>query len=255
MRKRPKKKIEQPVDEVEMWLISYADMMTLIACFFILMMAFANYDPVGFNIKAEKLSQAFRKDKFKSSSMELNQLQEEIASHPQVKQFSKITMQDGALIVTFSGSVLFQAGSYKIEKHMSPIMDAMIDLIKNNDPNYRIIISGHSDSSQIEKDELLGSEWLMSMARSTAIVERFLYFGFSPENLVAVGHGPTRPTVPRKTKDGKWIKENQSINRRVIVKILRPKDKSQKKVKLGLGVYFNSDANEQTDQEVIDQSY
>ena len=35
-------------DESEAWLVSYADMMTLIACFFILMMAFANFDPIGF---------------------------------------------------------------------------------------------------------------------------------------------------------------------------------------------------------------
>lgn len=50
-----------PVEEEggEGWLVSYADLMTLIACFFILMMAFANYDPVGFNKKAKEISKHF----------------------------------------------------------------------------------------------------------------------------------------------------------------------------------------------------
>ena len=42
-----KRKFDPP-DEEELWLVSYADMMTLVACFFILMMAFANYEPAGF---------------------------------------------------------------------------------------------------------------------------------------------------------------------------------------------------------------
>ena len=68
--------------EEEVWLISYADMMTLIACFFILMMAFANYDPAGFNKKAIELSKSFNKDKYKSSEIKMKELMEELVKHP-----------------------------------------------------------------------------------------------------------------------------------------------------------------------------
>lgn len=66
------------------WLVSYADMMTLIACFFILMMAFANYDPAGFNKKAIELSKSFNKDKYKSSELKMKELMEEVSKHPEI---------------------------------------------------------------------------------------------------------------------------------------------------------------------------
>lgn len=55
------KKFEQ-ADEGEAWLTSYADMITLIACFFILMTAFANFDPIEFQEKGEQLSPVSKTD-------------------------------------------------------------------------------------------------------------------------------------------------------------------------------------------------
>ena len=68
------------------WIVSYADMMTLIACFFILMMAFANYEPAGFTRKTKEIAKHFNKDKYKSSDTKLTQIQEEIAMHPELKK-------------------------------------------------------------------------------------------------------------------------------------------------------------------------
>src|SRR5690554_801919 len=113
------------------WVVSYADMMTLIACFFILMMAFANYDPIGFNIKAEKLSQSFRKDKYKSSTMKFTEITEEIARH-ELKDRTKISMKDSELVVKFSSSVMFENGQAQLNKDVQEVVDSLIDIIKVN---------------------------------------------------------------------------------------------------------------------------
>jgi flagellar motor protein MotB len=53
--------IEEDSDDSEGWLISYADMMTLVACFFILMTTFANYDTSTFEVVAKEVKKTFQR--------------------------------------------------------------------------------------------------------------------------------------------------------------------------------------------------
>lgn len=221
-------------DEESGWLTSYADMMTLIACFFILMMAFANYDPAGFSRKTEEISKHFNKDKYKSSWTKMRYLQEEISAHPELKNKMKISMRDGDLTLTFSGSVIFEEDQSALSTQSKLIIDSLVDIIKSDDINYRIIVEGHTSD---KKSKLFSSNWSLSTARSASVIERFEYFGFAPENLVATGHADTIPLVPNINESGTPIEENRRMNNRTIIKVLRPKSDISK-VKLGFGIYF-----------------
>lgn len=222
------------------WLLSYADMMTLIACFFILMMAFANYDPTGFTKKTIEVSKHFNKDKYKNSETKMKQLQEEIAKHPELKKMTKTSIVDNRLAITFSGSALFDRGQYDLNENTRFILDALIDLIKVKDSNYRVLVEGHTDNQPLEKKSPFTSNWALSGARAASVVQRFEYFGFDPLNLVAIGLADTKPIVPNEDERGEPIPENLKLNRRVIIKVLEPLDKS-KLVRLGLGAYFEKD--------------
>lgn len=222
------------------WLISYADMMTLIACFFILMMAFANYDPVGFTKKTIEVSKHFNKDKYKHSETKMTQLQEEIASHPELIKMLKTSIIDDKLIISFSGSALFNRGQYEISEDTKFVLDALIDLIKVKDSNFRVLIEGHTDNQPIAKDGPFSSNWALSGARAASVVHRFEYFGFDPRNLVAIGLADTKPLVPNDDEKGNPIPANLKINRRVIIKVLNPIN-PKSKIKMGLGIYFEND--------------
>lgn len=224
-------------DTGDSWLISYADMMTLIACFFILMMAFANYDPVGFQKKAEEVSKHFHKDKYKTSELELEHLREELSTHPEIKKFTKVSIKDGALVLSFSGSVLFPSGSHTVNEDIAPVVDSMIDLIKVKDPNYRILVEGHTDNQKLGAGSPFENNWALSGARAASIVGRFERFGFEPKNLVSLGYGDTRPLAPNEDSKGRPLIDNMNLNRRVVIKVLVPKVKSDN-VKMGLGIYF-----------------
>ena len=239
--KKPKRVFDKPADEGELWLVSYADMMTLIACFFILMMAFANYDPVGFNIKAEQMTKHFRKEKYKSSEDPLTELQEEMTMHPELSKKTKVSLINSELIISFSGSVLFSASSYELNPEMSPYLDAMIDLIKTKNDQFHIIIEGHSSSSVNQQDQLLGSSYLVAAARANTVLERFLYFGFNPKQIVTISYGPHQNALPTTSASGEVSEENVSLNRRVIIKVLRPREAKQD-LKLGLGIYFKNES-------------
>ena len=61
---------------------------------------------------------------------------------------------------------------------------------------------------------------------------------FDPLDLKLLGLGSTEPLAPNRDEDGTPILENQMMNRRVVIKVLIPSD-IKRKIKLGLGVYFD----------------
>ncbi len=221
------------------WLVSYADMMTLICCFFILMMALANYEPVGFTKKVQELSKHFNVDKYKSSDVKLTTLTDEVASHPKLQKMTKISKKDERLIVSFSGTILFKNDLYELNDEMLSQLDALIDLIKTRDDSYKILIEGHTSNLPISKKSLI-SKWHLSSLRASAVAQRFAFFGFNNKNIVPIGRGSTEPILANQDKFGENIKENIVLNDRVEIKILESKEveTTEKKRKLGLGVYF-----------------
>lgn len=231
--------IEEQEESGDGWLVSYADMMTLIACFFILMMAFANFDPVGFQQKAEKVSQAFNKGKWKSSDIELSQLNDEIARHPTLKEMMKITLNDSELVITFSGSVLFKESETNLTPSLQSSLDTLVDIIRTKDANFQIIIEGHSDPFEYQKSKGLTSPWEIAAIRASKVIERFEYLGFSSRNLVALSKGESNPVVENIDSNGNKIEQNLLQNRRVVIKIAKQLKDNKKKIKLGLGVYIN----------------
>lgn len=229
-----------PADEGEGWLVSYADLMTLVACFFILMVSFADFSKKEeFAIKTREIAKHFNKDKYLTSEQRLRYLEQELARHPELKNKTKISLKDSELVVIFSGSILFDEGQYSIPPESLKTLDSLIDIIKTENSEYRILIEGYADDLLAKNP--FKNAWTLSGARSSSVAERFEYFGFIKENITPIGKGDTFKLVESNDKFGNRIEANARINRRVVVKILEPIYK--KKIKLGLGVYFE-DAKE-----------
>lgn len=240
-----RRKVEQE-EGAELWLLSYADMMTLVACFFILLIAFANFDPVGFQEKVEVVSKHFRKEKFKTSEIKLKVLLEEIVKHPELKDMTKVSIKDSSLVITFSGSVLFDTNTAVINPDVISTLDNMIDIIKSFDPNYRILVEGHTDNQPPPKTVGFLNNWAFGGARAAAVLERFEVAGFDPRRLTSISAADTKPIEPFFDDEGNIIAENAKLNRRVVIKVVQPLKKG-KNVKLGLGVYFDDST-----QDVLD---
>jgi chemotaxis protein MotB len=229
-------KQEQEEDESGAWLMSYADMMTLIACFFILLIAFANFDPVGFSIQTQEIANHFNRDKNKPSKTNHELIMEELAMHPELIEKLKVSIKDNELIMTFSGSALFEDQDHNLSEDSLIALDTMIDIIRAKDPNFRILVEGHTDSMPIV-NSVFNSAWALSAARASSVVERFEFYGFDPEKIIPIGLGSTKPLAPNDDENGDPIPENMRLNRRVVIKVLQPID-LQNQIKMGLGVYF-----------------
>ena len=225
-------------DDGETWLLSYADLMTLLASFFILMMAFANFDPVQFGEDAETVSKSFKKVKQQSSKDLLKQLKDEIENHTELKEMTGVEIDNETLTIDFRGNVLITSGETKLTEGTAALIDSLVELIMGKNPDYKIIIEGHTDDSPVSNRKLYSSNWAVSSLRAASVLERFQYYGFDPQNLKLLGLGESSPEYPNRDENGQPIPENQALNRRVIIKVLTPR-KDRDKVKLGFGAYFS----------------
>lgn len=220
------------------WIVSYADMMTLLFCFFVIMTSFASFEPAVVARKSKDIAEYVSKGRYKEEMTEFQNLGLEIGGHPNLKGVVRSTLKDGTLEVVFSSAIMFPSGNADIQDSFVKNIDIMVGLIKNKNPNYRIIVEGHSDDSPLSADHIYRSNWDLSASRATSVVERFLYYGFKPNQLVSVGLGDSRPVAPNHDKYGQAIKENQALNRRVVIKVLQPL-KSTKMKNLGIESYFD----------------
>ena len=222
-------------DDSSGWLTSYADMMTLIACFFILMIAFANFDPVGFSTKARKLSSAF-KGQYKSSYVKLKRITEEVSKHPKLKKLFKISLVDTELVVTFSSSVLYEAGKSDLTESIQPFIDTLIEIIRAQAKTYMIMVEGHASGHE-GRQEGISDLWALSSLRAAHVANRFEFFGYRPKQIVAIGKGESSPLFPEIDEKGGVVEDAARQNQTVLIRILEPK-KELKKVKFGFGIFF-----------------
>ncbi len=230
------------------WLTSYADLMTLIACFFILMVAFANFDPESFSRKATEMAKHFSGDKPVEAETQdpLTQLMGKLQDESALKENASIKMEMDGIAISFSGSALFDSGKADLRPEIRDALDIMIDLIQEKAKTSRILVEGHTDDTPLANSSKYRTNWELSGVRASRVIERFEEFGFDSKNLVAVGYGSTRPIKPNHDSNGIAIWENMQENRRVIIKVMKAPE-LMKREKIGLGVYLD-------DQKILDGS-
>lgn len=219
------------------WIVSYADMMTLLFCFFVIMTSFANFDPVVVAKKSGDIAEHFKKGKNEDMQSSLQGIGIQIGGHPNLKGVARAEVREGALEIVFSSSLMFKAGGVDLNPEFIKNLDVIIGLIKNRNPDYRVLVEGHTDDLPLSDEHQYRSNWELSSARSASVVDRFLYFNYKPTQLVSVGYGNSRPLAPNKDKYGQNLPENQALNRRVVIKVLKPLGSSKMK-KLEIDSYF-----------------
>ena len=166
-------------------------------------------------------------------------MSEEIAKHPEIKTKSKITVHDSQIVISFSGTVLFEEGGISLNNQAGVAVDTLVDIIKTFDPGFNILVEGHADNIEAKNSTTsLKSSWSIAGARAAAVVEKFEFFGFDPKKLKAISWGDSKPLLPSMDKEGNPIQENINMNRRVIIKVIERLSKN-KDYKLGRGVYFD----------------
>lgn len=224
MKKRPHRKDN---DDEDAWLITYADMVTLLLCFFIIMFSMSSPDTTQF----KKVAEALRKEGFYTSLTPKEDAYESIKQQFEMSlgasgydQFMAVSQDAQAVNVELSSSAFFRPGQAKFTRDALPMLKMMAEqIIPLKDEDITIEVEGYTDDSEINTQQF-PSNWELSAARAANVVRYLIAQGFPKEKLRAVGMGDTHPKAPNRDATGTPIPSNQDLNRRIVVRMKKGKD-------------------------------
>lgn len=253
------KKAKHPEHEnLERWLISYADFITLLFATFVVLYALSQVDIKDFKALEDSIKQAFDAPSIMQGSQGVMQdssdslfdtsqadsmiapLMMEYMSQKYEEQSMKDIEKsvndkiksgeidgvetietDRGLIIRFDDDLLFKPSSAQLTESAKVKLDKIGAIIAKKFILHNMRIEGHTDSQPV-KSVIYPSNWELSASRASAVIRYYISrFSFMPSLFTAVGFADTRPVATNNAPFG------QAKNRRVEILILKNKFKSQ----------------------------
>ena len=228
---------EPPGDEgLPPWMATFADMVTLLLCFFVLLLSFAEQSETKYRDALGSIKGAFgvrevravteQLSMFDTTSKETEELASRI-SHDErlllgvvmriksmldeedieLKEGTGVSADRDGVIFSVKAAALFQPGSADLAPESSQILDKVIKILK--DYKLSIVVRGHTDDRPVSTSRY-PSNWELSAARSAVALNYIITNGGIEINRAkAVGYADTRPAVPNDSE------ENRLKNQRV----------------------------------------
>ena len=241
--RRARRPYDEEPDNHERWLISYADFITLLFAFFVVMYAIASVNKGQFRIFSDAIGIALgirngappaalrapnpiqlqqplpamprlRAEALQREKAHMTRLASDLMATlaPLVKEGKvRVTQDSRGVSVEINASVLFDPGAATLTAESDEALRAIASLLKD-DP-HAIQIEGHTDNQPI-RNSVFPSNWELSAVRASAVVRLFIDSGVADTRLTAVGHGANLPVAPNDTPVGR------ARNRRVAITIL-----------------------------------
>lgn len=212
---------------LERWLLTYADLITLLLIFFVVMYSISVLDAKKFQAIASSLSSVLHgrssdildyigPSVIEGEALQMGEIRKQLQEYIDANNLGNsihIYTQERGLVISLKDTVLFPSGKADLTPEAQEIIRKVGISLKGID-NY-IRVEGHTDNLPINTPEF-PSNWELSAARATNVV-RFLLkeAGLPPEKLSEAGYGEYRPIASNETPAGR------SLNRRVDIVILR----------------------------------
>jgi len=224
------------------WLVTYADMVTLLLTFFVLLMnpenpidsqrielimqAFQGLGPLrGGNTLSEGILAELGNDVASMPSNtrgnRLNEARKKAISEfqPEIQnRFVKIKEDERGLVISLAGDILFKRASAEIDLERSRIaLQKLARFLESEEIADRTIrLEGHTDSSPTDPDGPWPTNWELSSARSAAVLHYLVDYGAHESKFQVSGFADTV-----KLKDPETREEDRAENRRVDIVILK----------------------------------
>ena len=246
-----RKKPPEEHENLERWLVSYADFMTLLFATFVVLYALAQSDVNSFKGIEEALRKAFSQNIFDNQEsimdgqnsildgqqgamnplmLEYMSQKYEQSSYEEIKEDINQLKQDGisaeigekGLVIRFSEHALqFESGTAELTQKSKETLATVANIIKQKFSIHYIQVEGHTDSAPVTNKIKYPSNWELSAARACSVV-RFLIQnnGFNSKLFSAVGFADTVPVASNSTP------QNRAKNRRVEIVVLKNKFKT-----------------------------
>ncbi|MEE3239709.1 MAG: flagellar motor protein MotB, partial [Pseudomonadota bacterium] len=230
----------------ERWLVSYADFMTLLMAFFVVMYSISSVSEQKYRVLSNTFSGAFNTSN--DAGMISKQVQgDPLLSDHEIKHQAATPIEVASLsesapnmltaltaqldkdfqsligekLITLSGNehwlqielqsaILFDVGGALIHHSAEPIIKQISTMLM---PYGNVVkVEGFTDNTPIS-NSTFDSNWELSTARATAVVRLMIAQGVEANRLAAVGYGEYQPAVSNDTSEGR------AKNRRIVLMI------------------------------------
>ncbi len=242
-----KKKHPEHVNH-ERWLVSYADFITLLFAFFVVMFAVSQVDSKKVGRFTESFSKAMGAEFFPHPGTglftgasegavtevepsagvplpeELMQLQASLlvaGSNDDLLQGVDVIAKRNELVLRLPDNLLFESGNDALGDRAQQVVAHLAKTLKDTRVDVRV--EGHTDDRPI-KTARFRSNWDLSTARATVIVARLAAEGIAPHRLSAAGYGEFHPVTSNATDAGR--RSNRRVDIVVTLPIADPADQA-----------------------------
>jgi len=245
-----KKKCPDCEECLPAWLAAFGDLMSLLLCFFVLLLSMSSMDAKKISeaigslsgamsvleggtkteISKQRMQQSTPIDSNDETSEAVNKVTQaaidanEMMEKSQSPTISVEEAQDG-FVIELPASLLFKSGSAVIENEDALLFLKRIALIIEELPkNLEVSVRGHTDNLGPGKNSLFKDNWELSSARAIAVLQELLLDGVAPARISAAGYAVFTPIATNVTESGR------EKNRRVELHFYGKKSEKQESV-------------------------
>lgn len=212
-----KKKPEEKIDED--WMSTYGDMVTLLLCFFVLMLAASKPDAAKFEQISAGLSEGVgKRTAQRPIEMLMTELNDDVKTMDLEKKIA-IGSDTQGIVLEFGGDMLFNRGSADIKPEAHPALKRIAATLQSERyKSFIFSIEGHTSDEKISSEKF-PSNWELSSARASAVARFLEDRGIARVRMRATGMNDISPKYPNLDPFGEPIPENRVNNRRVVIHI------------------------------------
>lgn len=248
---RRRRQSQEDLHNKERWLISYADFITLLFAFFVVMYSVSSVNQGKYKVLSETLTGVFNAPQRSINPIEVGEQPAvaapsddvipppvaEAPSNPQQDAEARsealramadqlalefddlinrgvVTLEtnDRWLALNLPNSLLFSSGDAEPHYDAFDVIRKIATVLRDRDNAVKV--EGFTDNQPISTSRF-PSNWELSSARAAAVVRMLTMEGVEPERLAAVGYGRFQPVARNDTDEGR------RRNRRVVLLISR----------------------------------
>lgn len=211
------------------WLAAFGDLMSLLLCFFVLLLSMSTMDAkkvkeaIGSlagalsvleggtqsEVSRERVQKATPLEKHDETAENVNRIASTVVEHNEMTKMASgptVTMEEGeeGFMLRLPSSLLFKPGSAKIENEEAILFLKRISLIIENLPSdLEINVIGHTDTDPPADNSMFKDNWELSTARAVSVTKELISNDVNPKRLMASGVANYRPIATNQTEAGK----------------------------------------------------
>lgn len=227
------------------WLMSFADMVTLLMCFFIIFFQTDQgnlklEDPARLLERLEELQKILGIEKDTPvESLNPESIRTASGSQGAIDNFKKTmrsvsknldlvfsigSPQPGEIELTFLNTRFFRSGAAELTPKGKKMVGTIAERLKRVAGDAVIEVEGHTDSDPIDSWRF-PSNWELSGSRAATVVKVLAGSGLNASHMRATGRAHFDPLVPEYDPSGRKIRENQALNRRIVIRLIHERFK------------------------------